>query len=228
MLNVSAGTEPDFRHIETWIFDLDNTLYRMDSGLYDAIGERMTDFIGRALDMTRDEAERIRDAYYFDHGATLTGLIARHGMDPEPFLDYVHDIDLSGVAPNSGLNAAVAKLPGRKFVFTNGCRNHAARVLDRIGLTHAVEDVWDIRTVGFSPKPNPEAYETVVARAKLAPEHAAMFEDTARNLAPAHALGMTTVWLNTKGSVAPHDLADTAHIHYEIDDLAHFLRTIRT
>jgi putative hydrolase of the HAD superfamily len=226
-----AETGPDFRHVETWIFDLDNTLYRADSDVFAQIDTRMSAYVARLLDLPLDAARRLQKEYYRDHGTTLNGLIRVHGIDPEAFLDYVHDIDLSRLKPDTRLNEAAARLPGKRFVFTNGCRNHATRVLERIGMTALIDDIWDIRTVAFAPKPQHGAYKAVVARAGLAPARAAMFEDVARNLVPAHALGMTTVWLNNgsewskQGPQFP--VAQSHHIDHETDDLAQFLHAIR-
>lgn len=230
--SVPARSAPDFRHIETWIFDLDNTLYRAETDLFAQIDMRMGAYVARLLDLPPDEARRLQKAYYRDHGTTLNGLITLHGVDAEDFLEDVHDIDLSALAPDLALNAAIAKLPGRRFVFTNGCGNYAARVLERIGLSALADDVWDIRTAGFVPKPFASAYETVVARAGIVPERAAMFEDLARNLVPARALGMTTVWLDN-GSVWSRQgpdfpVADRSHIDYETNDLSAFLSAVRT
>ena len=230
--SVPARSAPDFRHIETWIFDLDNTLYRAETDLFAQIDMRMGAYVARLLDLPPDEARRLQKAYYRDHGTTLNGLIALHDIDAEDFLEDVHDIDLSALAPDLALNAAIAKLPGRRFVFTNGCGNYAARVLDRIGLSALADDVWDIRTAGFVPKPFQAAYETVEARSGIAPERAAMFEDLARNLVPARALGMTTVWLDN-GSVWSRQgpdfpVADGSHIDYETNDLSAFLSAVRT
>jgi len=232
MLASPAETDiPDFRHVEAWIFDLDNTLYRADSDLFARIDARMCAFVSRLLDVPADEAKLIQKAYYRDHGTTLNGLILRHGIDPESFLAFVHDIDLSVLSPDAALNEAIARLPGKRYVFTNGCRNYAQRVLDRIGLRDSIDDLFDIRTIAFSPKPEVAAYRTVLARAGIAPQRCAMFEDVSRNLVPAHELGMTTIWLNN-GSVwskqgPDFPVAASHHIDFEITDLNDFLRSIR-
>ncbi len=226
-----AGFGPDFRHIDAWIFDLDNTLYRADCNLFEQIDRRMTVYIAKHLSIDEVEARRIQKAYYRDHGTTLSGLIRVNGIDPESFLEFVHDIDLSQLHADDSLVRAIEKLPGRKFVFTNGCENHAARILDRVGLAHVMEDVWDIRTIGFTPKPDIAAYETVVNRSGIAPNASAMFEDVARNLVPAHSMGMTTIWLNNdsvwskQGPEFP--VVAGEHIHHEITDLPQFLHSIR-
>lgn len=227
----SSGESADLRHIGVWIFDLDNTLYRADSNLFGQIDARMTRYIAEHLHYPQDEADRMRQRYYSEFGTTLSGLVAAHTVDPEHFLAYVHDIDLSALAPDTELIAAIERLPGRRFVFTNGCGNHARRVLDRIGLAHAIDGVWDIRAMAFVPKPRPEAYERIVALEGIAPAGAAMFEDMAKNLVPAHALGMTTVWLNN-GSQWSHQgpgfpAPERGHIHHVIDDLADFLHAVR-
>jgi putative hydrolase of the HAD superfamily len=229
---VPAETRPDFRHVEAWIFDLDNTLYPAQCDLFARIDVRMTSYVATLLDVPPDESRRIQKDYYRDHGTTLNGLMTCHGVDPEDFLGKVHDIDLSVLAPDPDLAAALEALPGRRFVFTNGCRNHAERVLGRIGLDRHIDDLWDIRTIGFRPKPDPEAYDAVVARAAIAPARAAMFEDVARNLVPAHALGMTTVWLDN-GSVwskqgPAFPVVEKQHIDHATTDLVRFLGHMRT
>jgi len=226
-----AKQSPDFSHIDTWIFDLDNTLYRADSNLFAQIDERMTRYITRHLNLSSEDAKHLQQVYYRDYGSTLGGLIAIDGVEPEHFLAYVHDIDLSLLAPDETLNQAFLRLPGRRFVFTNGCRHHAERVLERIGLAGSIDDIWDIRTLDFTPKPQRAAYDRIIAVAKFVPQNAAMFEDIARNLMPAYALGMTTIWLNN-GSAWSHEgpefpVVARRHIHHEIDDLAEFLHAIR-
>ncbi|MEI9929724.1 MAG: pyrimidine 5'-nucleotidase [Rhizomicrobium sp.] len=147
-----TDTAPDLRHIDAWIFDLDNTLYRADSDLFAQIDVRMASYVSALLSLPLDEARRIQKDYYRDHGTTLNGLMKMHGADPEPFLEHAHDIDLSVLAPDPVLNKTIARLPGRRFVLTNGCRNYAERVLDRIGLDAAFDDVWDIRAMGYRPQ----------------------------------------------------------------------------
>jgi len=225
------ASSPDFRHVDAWIFDLDNTLYRADSDLFALIDARMSAYVARLLNVTPVEAKKIQKDYYRDYGTTLSGLIRVHGIDPETFLSDVHDIDLTQLEPDPALNRAIARLPGRKVVFTNGCRNYAQRVLERLHLDKLMDDIWDIRTIAFQPKPDPTAYDRVLENSGIAPRRAAMFEDVARNLVPARALGMTTVWINN-GSVwskqgPEHPVAEPHHIDYETTDLSAFLSTIR-
>lgn len=222
---------PDFRHIDTWLFDLDNTLYRADSNLFAEIESRMNEFIMRELKLSEIEAVALRAQYYRAYGSTLSGLIEHYQIDPEKFLAYVHDIDLSGLKPDADLKAAIANLPGKRYVFTNGCRNHAARVLEKTGLGGLMDGVWDIRTLRYTPKPQEGAYTRIVAEGGFDPAKTAYFEDMAINLKPAYAMGMTTVWIANGSAWSDQgpdaSLENHAHIHHTIDDLGDFLQTIR-
>lgn len=226
-----SGRQPDFRHVRNWIFDLDNTLYPSACDLFREISDRMTVYVHRLLDIPKDEARTLQKSYYRDHGTTLNGLMNLHNVDAEDYLAFVHDIDLSALRRDADLAAAIGALPGRKFVFTNGCVNHAERVLGQLGLSSHFDEVWDIRTIGFLPKPAAAAYRTVLARAGSDGRDAAMFEDIARNLVEAHALGMTTVWLRNGSEWSDqgpaHPVAQSHHIDYETDNLAEFLHSIR-
>jgi putative hydrolase of the HAD superfamily len=222
---------PDFRHIDVWIFDLDNTLYAPQSRLFAHIEARMTLFVQQFLGLDRGEARRVQKDYYRAHGTTLNGLMRLHDVDPESYLAFVHDIDISELHPDPALTRAIAGLPGRRFVFTNGCRNHAGRVLERLGLAHLFEELWDIRTIGFRPKPDPDSYQAVLARAGARPPQCAMFDDIARNLVPAHELGLTTVWLQNESAWSKQGpdfpVVAPRHLDYETTDLCGFLETIR-
>jgi putative hydrolase of the HAD superfamily len=222
---------PDFRHVQDWIFDLDNTLYRADNGIFAQIESRMTDYVERLLDLPREAARTLQKELYRKYGTTLCGLMREHDADPEDYLHFVHDIDLSSLGPDTGLTAALARLPGRRFVFTNGCRDHAGRILARLGMAHLFDGVWDIRTMGFAPKPEACAYASVVAADRVVPAQAAMFDDIARNLVPARAMGMTTVWLKTDspwGKQGPLMDVASGDIDHETENLADFLHSIRT
>lgn len=226
-----AGTGiPDFSHVRDWIFDLDNTLYHADNGIFAQIDANMTRFVAQLLGMERDAARQVQKQLYRDHGTTLAGLVAVHKIDPEPYLEFVHDIDLSGLAPDAGLRDALVRLPGRRFVFTNGCRNHAARILERLQLADLFDQVWDIRTIGFIPKPDAAAYDAAVAAGSIAPAKAAMFDDIARNLVVPHEMGMTTVWLDCQSDWSRQGpefpVASATHIDHETQELGLFLNSI--
>jgi putative hydrolase of the HAD superfamily len=222
--------QPDFRHVKNWIFDLDNTLYCAGNGIFAQIESRMTDYVMAFLKLPREDAFARQKDLYRRYGTTLNGLMREHGAAPDDYLHYVHDIDLSGLLPDAGLAQEIEKLPGRRFVFTNGCRDHAGRILDRLGMTQLFDAVWDIRTIDFQPKPAPEAYRCVVAASGLVCEQAAMFDDLPHNLAPARALGMTTIWLKSDTPWGKHtaqmDVAPGG-IDHQTDDLTRFLQNIR-
>lgn len=223
-----------FKTIEGWVFDLDNTLYPASQNLFAQIDTRMTAFIGEALSVDKDEAYRLQKQFLGEYGTTLAGLMNKHGMPPGPFLDFVHDIDVSVLAPNDGLSNALAALPGRKFIFTNGTVAHAERVTARLGIAHHFDDIFDIVAADYVPKPNPDIYPAMLARFGLTASRAAFFEDMGRNLSPAHALGMTTVLVQEDGvdglqamnMPAQYRQEEPAHIDHATDDLSGFLTRI--
>ena len=212
--------------VDVWIFDLDNTLYSSASNLFPAIERRMGEFIAGIFDVTPDEARRRQKRFFREYGTTLRGLMVEHAIDPLAFLDYVHAIDLSSIMPDPVLDRALERLPGRKIVFTNGSRDHAGRVLARLGITRHFEAVQDIIAAGFLPKPDARPYARLVRCYDIDPVRACMVEDMAGNLAPAAALGMTTVWLRTDSAWGQPVHGDTAYIHHTIDDLAGWLTAL--
>jgi putative hydrolase of the HAD superfamily len=228
MMDFPAGRKSvDPRRIDAWVFDLDNTLYRADSGLFGHVADRMTTYIAEHFGLDREEAARRRRQYFLDHGTTLRGLMNEHGLDPEPFLQYVHDIDLSTLAPVRGIADGLARLGGRKYVFTNACGDYALRILDRIGLRGAIDGIFDIRDAGYVPKPAPETYRRMIDSLRIDPARSVMVEDIARNLEPASALGMTTVWLRTDTPWGREPAPETG-IDHVIDDLGHWINSLDT
>jgi putative hydrolase of the HAD superfamily len=209
-------------HIETWIFDLDNTLYPARFNLFDQVDLRIGQFIAQALAIDHDEARRVQKQYFRAHGTTLRGLMDHHGVAPADFLHFVHDIDYRPIPPNAELSRALGRLPGRKVIFTNGTTDHAHCVMDRLGVAHHIEGVFDIVDADYVPKPEPGPYDTMLARFGIDPRRAIMVEDIARNLAPAAALGMTTVWVRTASQWGQEGSNDD-YVHHIIDDLADWL-----
>jgi putative hydrolase of the HAD superfamily len=221
-----------FDHVEAWVFDLDNTLYPANCDLFAQIDRRMGEFIANSLGIPLEEAQTLRETYYYEHGTTLAGLVRLHGVSPHAFLDYVHDIDLGVVTASPELAAAMDALPGRKFVFTNGSRKHAEAVAARLGVLDRFEGICDIHALGYiHPKPSREAYERFVKAHGVVPHHAAMFDDLPHNLETAHMLGMTTVLVDG-GTDHPEHQAIAgwtelpAHIHHRTDALAPFLAAV--
>jgi putative hydrolase of the HAD superfamily len=210
---------PDFAHVSTWVFDLDNTLYPPHMRLFDQIEVRMTDWVMRALQVDRARADHLRAHYWQTYGTTLAGLMTEHGVDPAPYLTDVHDIDFSVLSPDPALAQAISALPGRKIVYTNGCAPYAEKVLSARGLSGLFDAVYGVEHAQFHPKPAALAFQTVFAQDGLTPKAAAMFEDDSRNLAVPHALGMRTVHVAPAPEPAPH-------IHHHTDDLASFLERL--
>jgi len=208
-------------HINTWIFDLDNTLYSPSCKLFDQIAVRMTDFIVARFQVSPAEAARLRHTYFKKYGTTLRGLMLEHGMEPHAFLDYVHDINYAPVPAHPELIAAIGRLPGRKIIFTAGTKAHAANVLAQLGGVESFECVFDIVDASFIPKPDARPYEIFLKRHDVVAESAAFVEDLAENLLVPRALGMSTIL------VGPHDAALLpAHVDYVTDDLAEFLNGV--
>ena len=210
-----------FAHIEAWIFDLDNTLYPAHSALFPQIDARMGLYIQRLLKVDAIEAHRIQKELYHTHGMTLPGLMALHNVDPHDFLANVHDVDIDVLRPHPELGDLIARLPGRKFIFTNADAPYATRVLERLGLTHAFDAMHDIHALDYVPKPQAPAYASMCSAHAIAPTRAMFVEDMARNLAPAKAIGMTTVWIDNGSEQGPGESRD--HIDFTINDLATFL-----
>jgi putative hydrolase of the HAD superfamily len=232
-VHASARRAPrGFSHVETWVFDLDNTLYPHHLNLWQQVDERIRDYIARFLNVTHDEAFRVQKDYYKRYGTTMRGLMTEHGLAPDDFLDFVHQIDHSPLEPDPGLGAALEKLVGRKLILTNGTRKHADAVMQRLAIHRHFEDVFDIVAADLQPKPSPQTYERFLATHGVDPERAAMFEDLARNLAVPHALGMTTVLVVPQGTreVFREDWElegrDAPHVDHVTDDLAGFLRHV--
>lgn len=209
-------SQAQFAHVDTWVFDLDNTLYPPAARLFDQIERRMTQYVMDALGVARPEADRLRLKYWHEHGTTLAGLMREHDVDPGPYLTHVHEIDLSALDPDPALRRCITELPGRKIVYTNGCAPYAERVLAARGLGGVMDAVYGVEHAGFRPKPEIEAFTAVFTTDGVIPARAAMFEDEPRNLAAPHGMGMRTV------HVAPEPQA-AAHIHHHTDDLSAFL-----
>jgi len=212
-----TGSPPDaFAHVRTWVFDLDNTLYPPEARLFDQIEARMTAWVMEALSVPQAEADRLRRQYWADHGTTLAGLMRVHGVDPGPYLTHVHEIDLTQLAPDAALAAAIAALPGRRIVYTNGSAPYAERVTEARGLGGLFDAIYGVEHAGFHPKPDAAAFAAVFEMDGLDPAAAAMFEDDPRNLRVPHELGMRTVLVTPEPVRAPH-------IHHHTSDLAGFL-----
>jgi putative hydrolase of the HAD superfamily len=231
-MNSARRVPRAFGHVETWVFDLDNTLYPHHLNLWQQVDERIRDYIARYLKVTAEEAFRLQKDYYKRYGTSMRGLMTEHGMEPDDFLDFVHQIDHSPLTPNAALGAAIEVLPGRKLILTNGTRRHADAVLARLELDRHFDDVFDIVAAELEPKPSPQTYDRFLKAHNVDAARTAMFEDLARNLVVPHALGMTTVLVvpehtrevfredwELEGREAPH-------VDHVTDDLVGFLEAV--
>ena len=218
-------TPQDVRDVDHWVFDLDNTLYPASANLFDQIDKKMCAYIADYLGLSHAEAYKVQKSYFREHGTSLRGMMENHHMDPGPYLDYVHEIDLSVIETDRRMNEALDRLPGRKVVFTNAATNYALNVLERLGIAHHFDGVFDIVDADYVPKPEPSVYDTVVERFGIDPTSAVMVEDIARNLRPAADLGMRTVWVMTDRPWA-HAEAETANPDFRTTDLSAWLAEV--
>ncbi len=227
-----APDDTAFADTRIWIFDLDNTLYPAECNLFAQVDQRMGEYIAKYLGVPFPYARHLQKSYYRQFGTTLSGLMQVHKMEPAPFLDYVHDIDVSVVPPSPELRAAIARLAGRKLIFTNGSRGHAERVAERLGVLDLFEDITDIVSCGYVPKPDADAFGRMISQHNVAPADAAMFEDMPQNLEVPHALGMKTVLVHSAYMDHPvqkkmktwTELPD--HVHHMTENLTGFLQAI--
>ena len=209
---------PDFRHVDTWLFDLDNTLYPHECGFGPQVDARVTDFVEALTGLPRDAAYALQRKYLDEHGLTLTGLMMHHDVDPVAFNALFHDLALESLAENPALVSAIGRLPGRRLIFTNADDVHAERVLARLGLAGLFDHVFHIASADFVPKPQPPAFARLITANAIRPGATVFFDDRAMNLEPAAALGMTTVLVGA-GAGANTD----AFVHHRATDLALFL-----
>jgi putative hydrolase of the HAD superfamily len=221
-MSLGVGERADLRHIDTWLFDLDNTLYPFESGLAARMSPRITDFVERLTGLPRPEALALQKRYLADHGLTLRGLMDHHGVDPHEYHATFHDVPLDCLSPDPTLQAALERLPGRRLVFTNSDDVHTRRVLVVLGLANVFDEVFHIGSAAFTPKPSRAAFDTIIKTHAITPGTTAFFEDSERNLEPAAGLGMTTVL------VGAHAVESTApFVHHRTATLAPFLAAAR-
>ncbi|HLZ04431.1 MAG TPA: pyrimidine 5'-nucleotidase [Bradyrhizobium sp.] len=222
-----------FAHVETWVFDLDNTLYPHHVNLWQQVDARISEFVSAWLKISPEEARIIQKDYYRRYGTTMRGMMTEHGVSADDYLAYVHKIDHAPLEPNPQMGAAIKKLPGRKLILTNGSVDHVDAVLSRLGLGGHFDGIFDIIAADLEPKPSPQTYQKFLALHAVDPTRAAMFEDLARNLVVPHRLGMTTVLVVPDGTkeVVREDWElegrDAAHVDYVTDDLTGFLQGLR-
>jgi putative hydrolase of the HAD superfamily len=225
------ASQNGFNHIDTWVFDLDNTLYSARDGVFVQVHKRMGSFISERLGLEGDAARQLQRTYFQQHGTTLRGLMVEQGINPHDYLDYVHDIDLSVIADAPWLNEALTNLPGRKLIYTNATTPYATRILQRLSIDHHFDDIFDIVAADFAPKPAEDAFDQFLRDHQVTAKTACMIEDMAINLKPAAARGMTTVWIREDHDDAHHKHmpgmdAVPDYVHHVIDDLGNWLESL--
>tara|TARA_R110002096_G_scaffold414071_1_gene615075 strand:+ start:250 stop:942 length:693 start_codon:yes stop_codon:yes gene_type:complete len=210
------------RHHDTWVFDLDNTLYAAECNLFSQIDAKIGSYVQETLGLRPKEAREIQKRYLLEHGTTLKGLMDNHSVDPEHYIENVHDIDFAPIKRNEKLRKAISELKGRKLVFTNASKPYAIKVLNRLGISDLFDGIFDILDANMLPKPRLEVYEKFLKDHDVDPKKAVMFEDMVRNLKPAHGLGMATVWINTGDEWGRADY-DANIVHAEANNLSDWL-----
>ena len=215
----------ELKKIRFWLFDLDNTLYSGDTKVFDQVDKKMSKFISEKLNVSIEEAKKIQKNYFHEYNTTLNGMIKNHKIDADEFLEFVHDVDLDFLKADKPLAQEIANLNGKKLIFTNGSKAHASNVTKRIGIEKLFDGVFDIVESNFIPKPSIEPYKKIIEKYKIEPQYSIFIEDIARNLKPAHELGMKTVWIKNDEPWAAK-FSDSDFINYKTDDLAKFLKEI--
>ena len=210
--------------INTWIFDLDNTLYSADSGIFQQVHTLMGKFVSAHLNIDIKKAKELQRKYYRQHGTTLRGMMDNHNVDPDHFLSEVHQLDYSIVGPNFKLNRELKKLTGRKIIFTNANRQHTEDILNRLELTNLFDEIFDIKTANYIPKPESSPYEQIISEFNIDPITTIMFDDIAKNLVPAKNVGFASVWIDVGYENFSDDIAKSKkYLDYETKDLSLFL-----
>ena len=214
-------------NIETWIFDLDNTLYSADSGIFQQVGDLMGKFVSNHLNIGINEAKEIQKRYYKEHGTTLKGLMDNHGVEPDYFLAEVHKLDYSIVNSNKNLNNELSKLSGKKIIYTNANMQHTLDVLERIELSNFFDEIFDIKMANYVPKPEITPYEEIIKKYDLNPNSSAMFDDIAKNLVPAKKVGFTSIWIDAGYENFSDDIESSKKfLDYSTTDLHLFLEKV--
>ena len=215
------------KKINTWIFDLDNTLYSADSGIFQQVHDLMGKFVSNHLNIDIEDAKIIQKNYYKQHGTTLRGMMDNHGVDPDHFLAEVHNLDYSIVGPNHKLNEALKKLQGRKIIYTNANMQHALDVLERIELSNFFDEIYDIKMANYIPKPELAPYEQMIAQFDIETKSSAMFDDIAKNLVPAKNVGFTSVWIDAGYENFSDDInASKKYLDYQTTNITKFLEEV--
>ena len=215
----------ELKNIKFWLFDLDNTLYSGATKVFDQVDKKMSQFISEKLNISKEEARKIQKNYFVEYNTTLNGMIKNHKIDANEFLKFVQDIDLSFLKRDKQLEEQIKKIKGKKIIFTNGSREHAENVTKKLGIDRHFDDIFDIKSADFIPKPSLITYKKIIEKYKIEPQYSIFIEDIARNLKPAYELGMKTVWIINDEPWAAK-FSDSDFINYKTNKLSNFLKEI--
>ncbi len=229
---IALTAKRDFAHVDTWVFDLDNTLYPHEARVWPQVDARITLFVTELFGLDGLSARALQKYYYHRYGTTLKGLMRENNIQPDDFLDFVHHIDLASLEPDPALGQAIADLPGRKLILTNGTIKHAENIAGKLGILDKFDGLFGIIEAGFTPKPERATFDQFFARHNVDPTRAAMFEDIEKNLIVPHDVGMKTVLILPKTpdpfrEAWEQAAIDAGHVHHITSDLTGFLRAVR-
>ena len=213
---------------ENWIFDLDNTLYDINLGLFQKISERITLYIMEKFCLKKHHAEQLRRKMFKQYGLTLRGLMLEKNIDPDSYLDFVHDVGHPELVVDLQLKNSLRKLHGKKYIYTNASKKHALKVMDGMGITAQFDDIIDIKGANYVPKPDPRSYDTMIKKFNIVGEQlkrTVFFEDTAENLKPAKRMGLSTVWIKNKFNHQDYEL-NKKFIDFRCNDIKDFFNSI--
>ena len=215
------------QEVETWIFDLDNTLYPVTKRLLALIDQQMGGFVANYLQISREEAHKVQKSYFKKYGLTLRGLMLNDGLDPAKYFEEMTPMDLNEVSPNPILVDTITKLRGRKIIYTNASARHAKLVLQRIGFNpNDFEAIFYIQAANYIPKPAMESYQLLCKQYSIEPKKAAMVDDIVQNLLPASKMGMLTIWKKSSAEWAKNIKAEN-YINYVVEDIEEWFQCLQ-
>ena len=215
----------ELTEIKYWIFDLDNTLYSGQTKVFSEVDKKMSSFISEKFNVDLIEAKKIQKEYFYEYGTTLSGLMKKQNVNPNEFLEFVHDIDISWLPKDNFLREELIKIQEKKYIFSNGSHAHIENVTNQLGISDLFDGAFDITDANFIPKPHLDPYIKLIEKFKLKPKQSILIEDIAHNLEQAKKLGMKTCWLENDEAFAKKD-ADKSYIDYKINNLPSFLQEI--
>ena len=216
----------ELTEIKYWIFDLDNTLYSGQTKVFSEVDKKMSSFISKKFNIDLVEAKKIQKEYFYEYGTTLSGLMKKKNVDPNEFLEFVHDIDISWLPKDKLLREELIKIKEKKYIFSNGSHDHINNVTNQLGIDDLFEGIFDISDAEYTPKPEPKAFDLMVKKFGINPKETIYVEDIAKNLSIGKERGCSTVWLKNNEQWGKME-SDKDYIDHKIENLSLFLKEIR-